>query len=271
MNKYFVEKIYEILEAAIDDGYAAGVKSIMKQSGKGKNKKRKYSEKKSPKLRVDYTGYDEDAIFNFKMNAFLVAGVGSYELEEDLKKSGVEIMESEEPDFDSFELEVRQKMLNYGIGLSDQPPSGWIKQNIDTAIKNSLAGARFNRATDPSLKGMYVAWRYETLKDERVREEHAALDGLVFDINDEEAQKIIPPVDWGCRCSEQYLTSEETEGADIVEKSQVAGKLKEVPEEFQYNPGNGKHAWRRWLTQKYHDMPEIEYKKIKKLIKQKFN
>lgn len=268
MNKYFVNTIYKILSKSIDAGYKSGIKSIIKLNKKNKNK---FSESKivfaDPVFNIDYTSTDEDAIRNYKINAFKVAGVGTWELEEDLKALGVRVMESETPDFDEFELEVRQKMLQYGIGLGDQPPSGWIKQNIDTAIKSSIAGARWNRVNDPEIEGVYTAWMYHTQKDERVRDEHAKLDGAVFDINDEEAAKIIPPVDWGCRCYEEYLTGAEADSYEITTPNNVQELLREVPEDFRYNPGSGKDVWKRWLDQKLHQMPESEYSKLKSLIK----
>lgn len=262
MNKFFVNTIFQILEKSIKTGYESGIRSIINQN------KKKFTYAAPPKIfDVRYTDTDIGALLNFRMNAFLVAGVGSYELQNELKEAGVDILESEEPDFDSFEIDVRRAMMSYGIGLGDQPPSGWIKQNIDTAIKNSYAGARWNRVKDPELNGLYTAWIYHSQQDERVRSEHEVLDGNVYDINDETASRILPPTDWGCRCYEEYVTAEEALKLDVMSPEDAKNSLEEVPEEFRYNPGNGKHVWRRWLEQKYHDMPESEYSKIKQMIK----
>lgn len=278
MNKYFVNIIYKNLAKAIDSGYKAGVRSIIKQNKKKftvdptfifaltKDARITFDDKKSKIYNIDYTGKDLDAIYNFKLNAFKVAGVGSWELEEELKKLGVNILESEIPDFDSFELQVRQKMLEYGIGLGDQPPSGWLKQNIDTAIKNSIAGARWNRVNDPELSGLYTHWIYKTQEDERVREEHVALDGRVFRIDDPAAAKILPPIDWGCRCYEEYITGTEARSYETTSPEKSQELLNEVPDDFKYNPGSGKDIWKRWLEEKFHDMPESEYSKLKDLI-----
>ena len=268
MNKYFVNTIYKILSKSIDAGYKSGIKSIVQQNKKNKNRfTGDVIVFADPKFNIDYTETDLEAIMNFKLNAFKVAGVGTWELEEELKELGVRLMESQVPDFDSFELEVRQKMLYYGIGLGDQPPSGWIKQNIDTAIKSSISGARWNRVNDPELEGLYTAWIYHTQKDERVREEHSKLDGAVFDMKDEDAAKILPPVDWGCRCYEEYITGTEADSYEITTPNNVQELLREVPVEFRYNPGSGKDVWKRWLDQKLHGMPETEYAKLKSLIK----
>ena len=270
MNKYFANIIYKQLSKAIDLGYKSGIKSIVKLNKKkfdsGVVDKIVFAD--DPVFSIDYTGKDKDAIKNFKINAFKVAGVGTWELEEELKDLGVTLLESAIIDYDTFEIEVRNKMLQYGIGLGDQPPGGWIKQNIDTAIKNSIAGARWNRANDPELNGLYTAWIYKTQQDERVREEHAALDGQVFSMDDETGAQIFPPNDWGCRCYEEYLTGAEAQSYELNTPTDSQELLREVPEDFRYNPGSGKDVWKRWLDMKLHEMPEDEYKKLRSLIKQ---
>jgi SPP1 gp7 family putative phage head morphogenesis protein len=265
LNKHFVNIIYKHLGKAIDAGYKTGIRSVVKRN------KKELKFRDTPLFDVDYTSTDEDAILNFKRQAFKVAGVGTWELEEELKKLGVDILESSLPDFDGFELAVRQAMLNYGIGLGDQPPSGWIQQNIDTAIKNSIAGARWNRANDPEVKGLYTHWMYRTQKDDRVRDEHVELEGAVFAMDDPVGALIFPPNDWGCRCFEEYLTGAEAQGYEANTPTTSRELLRKVPEDFRYNPGDGKSVWKRWLDQKFNDMPESEYNKLKLLIKQEFN
>jgi hypothetical protein len=51
-----------------------------------------------------------------------------------------------------------------------------------------------------NLKG-YDKLEYRTVKDNRVRESHAKLDGLVLDTNDKLWSTLWPPNDWGCRCN----------------------------------------------------------------------
>lgn len=260
MNKYFVNTIYKILAKGIDEGYKTGISSIMKGAAS--------SFAVNPD--INYTGNDLEAIRNFKINAFKVAGVGTYELEEELKKLGVSVMDGTIPEYDTFEIAVRQKMLQYGIGLGDQPPSGWIKTNLDHAIKSSISGARWKRVNDPQLSGVYIAWRYETQKDGRVREEHQVLEGAVFRLNDPEGSKIFPPNDWGCRCYETFLTAQEARGLDISTPEKSRELLKEVPSEFRFNPGEKQSIWNKWLNEKLQGMNETEYAKLKKLLNEEF-
>lgn len=269
MNKYFVNTIYRILAKGIDEGYKTGISSIMKGM-KSRFTKEPEAVSFAARLDVLYTANDQEAIRNFKINAFKVAGVGSWELQEELKQLGVNVMDGSIPDYDTFEISVRQKMLQYGIGLGDQPPSGWIKTNLDHAIKSSISGARWKRVNDPQLQGVYIAWRYKTQLDQNVRDEHQRLEGAVFRLNDPEGSKIFPPNDWGCRCYEEFLTAEEAQGADISTPEQSRELLKEVPEEFRYNPGDKQSIWNKWLNEKLHGMPETEYSKLKKLLNEEF-
>jgi SPP1 gp7 family putative phage head morphogenesis protein len=48
--------------------------------------------------------------------------------------------------------------------------------------------------------------RYDTVGDNRVRDEHAALDGLIFKKNDPIWDSIYPPNGYGCRCSTTPLS-----------------------------------------------------------------
>jgi len=265
LNKEFVNTIYKHLERAIGKGYRYGVNSLVKNARKDFTLEIALTVK--PKFSVDYNARDLAAIENFKLNAFKVAGVGSYDLERELNELGVKF-HAGEIDRDTFELLVRQRMQNFGIGLGNQPPSGWIQQNLDIAVKNSIAGARWNKVTDPELKGLYSHWIYHTQLDDAVREEHQALEGSVFAVDDPAAARMIPPNDYGCRCYEEYITKAEAEGLDV---SRGADKIGEVPQDFRYNPGSGKDTWQRWLDQKFSDMPDAELQKLQKLLNDEFS
>lgn len=52
-------------------------------------------------------------------------------------------------------------------------------------------------------------WQYNTAGDERVRDSHAALDGVVMPADSPFWEEHYPPWDWGCRCYITPLTDEE--------------------------------------------------------------
>ena len=49
-------------------------------------------------------------------------------------------------------------------------------------------------------KDVFPYWRYQTMEDDRVRPEHAALDGIVLPADHEFWQHHYPPWNFGCRC-----------------------------------------------------------------------
>jgi SPP1 gp7 family putative phage head morphogenesis protein len=50
-------------------------------------------------------------------------------------------------------------------------------------------------------RDVFPYWQYKTMEDDRVRESHAALDGIVLPADHEFWLTHFPPWDWGCRCT----------------------------------------------------------------------
>jgi SPP1 gp7 family putative phage head morphogenesis protein len=249
--------VYNILTEALKKGYEAGLKSL-------RNPKRAL--KYANGININWTEADKLMMDRFNMEAFLVAGVGSYELEEKLKELAAARMKGL-IDATDYEIGARRLMMDYGIGLGEQPPSGWIQTNIDTAITGSVNAARWVRLTDPTISKVYPALMYRTQRDGRVRPEHAALDGKVFSKDDSVWQTIYPPNGWRCRCYVEPLTLDSDKMKDL-EKT-TSDKRKEytdcVHEDFKHNSGMDGSVWGRWLKMKLKGMPEAEVSKLKKL------
>lgn len=69
--------------------------------------------------------------------------------------------------------------------------------NLSIAVgQNSAAYHRFLAEKDTVTS--YV--QYQTAGDSKVRNEHAKLDGRIFNLSDREAMKLFPPNGYGCRC-----------------------------------------------------------------------
>ena len=69
--------------------------------------------------------------------------------------------------------------------------------------------------------------QYQTAGDDKVREEHAALDGRVFNINDPELAGIYPPNGFGCRCEMVQIDSDQATSIGITSGSEGKGLLGE--------------------------------------------
>ena len=91
----------------------------------------------------------------------------------------------------------------------------WQKTEYDTAYNSALSSSRYRQMLKLSKGAPY--WEYVTARDERVRETHRALDGVILRFDDERWQKIFPPNGWRCRCVVSSLTRNQAKGVDIKE------------------------------------------------------
>ena len=236
-------EIYGKLLKAVLKGYAGGRKSKL-------GRRPKFD--KLP-VNIDWTVEDIHAIQNFRTEAFTVAGVASYDLEEELKELALKYKD----DFNEFEENARRKMLEYGIGLDEQAPTGWLKTNLNTAINSSYSAAEWIKLQDPVLRSVYPAYRYRTVGDNRVRPEHARLDKLVYAADDPIWQSIWPPNSWNCRCYTEALDHTEA-GIEKIQPTTQAERKKIIAEgkihkDFSRNAGITKSIWGKWLKEKLQD------------------
>ncbi len=68
----------------------------------------------------------------------------------------------------------------------------------DFAIATGQNSARYMEFINE--KNQISKWEYQTVGDDHVRAEHAALDGRIFNFDDTEARKLWPPNGYKCRC-----------------------------------------------------------------------
>ncbi len=74
----------------------------------------------------------------------------------------------------------------------------WQRTEYETAVLCAEAASNYARLS--SKVKLYPYWRYVTVGDDRVRDEHRALNGVVLPANDPTWDKIYPPNGWKCRC-----------------------------------------------------------------------
>lgn len=95
---------------------------------------------------------------------------------------------------------------------------------------NAVASAQMAQAWQDYESNGIEALTYRTVGDERVREEHAILEGTTLAIDDPFWSTYYPPNDWGCRC--------DVEPAVLDKPVKPANnELPELPEMFQNNTG----------------------------------
>lgn len=90
----------------------------------------------------------------------------------------------------------------------------WQKTEYQTATNVSSASETYNRLMKKAK--LFPYWEYRTVDDERVREEHRKLEGIILPANDPRWKKIFPPNGWKCRCYVVPRLASDVKGIDIA-------------------------------------------------------
>ncbi len=116
--------------------------------------------------------------------------------------------------------------------------------------QNSAAYLRFK--SEASTVTPYV--QYQTVGDDKVREEHQFLNGKVFNLNDTEAMRLYPPNGYNCRCEMvQYVGDKSKVVSGKSAMSVMGDKFKES--EFGFNRADTKAIFNK--SQFYTDDGEV--------------
>ena len=86
----------------------------------------------------------------------------------------------------------------------------------------AYAVSRHEAQFDPDNLATYL--KYVTCHDDRVRPEHAALDGIILPRSDPFWSSHYPPWDWGCRCLAVEMMAEEVDGIKAEESGLPADR-----------------------------------------------
>lgn len=275
INNYYINRIAKPLVVACYNGYKDGVKSIVE---------REYKFKFNDSVNFTFTGEDLDLMKHFQLECFSVACVGSYELQERLKKLAVELMRQQNERveglgvgfYKTFAAKAKEIIADYvPVGGAERvPPESWIATNLRTAISSSYHAAEWVRLQ--KLKDIYPAYRYRTMGDNKVRPEHQLLEGRVFWADDPIWLRILPPNGWNCRCYIEPISALEINNGSVVPESRerTAEETREIIKqggitpEFDRNSGVSKSIWGKWLAKKFADMPDDVREDLKKKIKE---
>ena len=122
---------------------------------------------------------------------------------------------------------------------------------LNTEYNNSVSSAQnaSNWLRFQDSKDIFPNLQYDAILDERTRDEHASLDGIIKPINDSFWNTHYPPNGWGCRC-DALQTDKKPKGAA---GKKIAGA---VQEGFKNNVGKtgevftDKHPYHKGATKK---------------------
>ncbi|MBL7813829.1 MAG: hypothetical protein JNL70_02400 [Saprospiraceae bacterium] len=132
----------------------------------------------------------------------------------------------------------------------------WLASEYQLAQRSATMAVEWERLQETA--DLLPNLRYVTVGDERVREAHKKLDGLVLPINDDFWHLFYPPNGWGCRC-----TVEPTDD-DPKERSYTPDE-KEVPPAFRMNVGKSGEVF--GSEHPYFDLKPSDKKTIQEQLK----
>ena len=101
------------------------------------------------------------------------------------------------------------------IQVTDIFNKTWLETEFHTAVSTAESVSTYRRLL--SKVNIFPYWEYVTVNDDKVREEHRKLHGVILPANDPRWRKIMPPNGWNCRCYIVPRMAHEVKDVDIDE------------------------------------------------------
>lgn len=138
---------------------------------------------------IDYTTTDGDMLNHLQKNVWLFGGAKVWNQQQEMSNMITDDEGKVKP-FNQFKAEVLEVYERYN--------ATWLAAEYNHAVASSQMAATWVRINED--KDVYPNLRYQTIRDNHVRPEHQALEGVTKPINDSFWNKYYPPNGWGCRC-----------------------------------------------------------------------
>lgn len=199
--------------------------AYIKGAGSGRTRRyRKNSIDIDEIVKLDWNLQNTAAIAAFSREAFTMAAVQTDELRSALFAEAKQVFASGGTyrDWaDTFSLH----------GFAPENPFQ-LRTNYDTAANAAYSAGQWEQIQEN--KALFGYLRYATMQDGLVRDEHAALDGLTFPVDDPFWNSYMPPNGWNCRCSVEQLMESELPDAP---QPRLADNPLDLDKAFLNNPG----------------------------------
>lgn len=124
---------------------------------------------------------------------------------------------NETNNFNEFQAKAESILFNYN--------HNYLKTEYNFAIAASQNAANWIRQKDQEEDFPYL--QYQTAGDDRVRDEHAVLDGKIFNLKDTSWQGIYPPNGYNCRCIMIQLGRGDVNSKETISEPQVKNLIGE--------------------------------------------
>ncbi len=137
--------------------------------------------------------------------------------------------------------------------ISEVFNNAWLQTEFNFAINSGESAANWAQYEEGAADMPLL--QYETVGDNRVRDEHAAIDRVVRRFDDPFWDTYLPPNGWGCRCTTIQLTDPDAGQTDLSKVS-----VPELPKLFRVNLAKEGLAFP--AGHPYYDMKKGDLKKV---------
>jgi len=193
---------------------------------------------------VKFDSVNSKTVQQLKSNLYLFSGAKCYGQLMDMNKQLVDA-NGKIRTFNEFKKKMFEIHKNYN--------RNYLQAEYQTA-KASAQRAR-EWQTFENQKHLYPNLKYKTIGDDRVRDEHAALNGIIKSIDDPFWDIHYPPNGWRCRCS---VTSTKSN----ITKSDI--KIK-IDKRFSQNVGKTKQIFNQ-ENHPYFSIPKSDQREVSKTL-----
>jgi SPP1 gp7 family putative phage head morphogenesis protein len=132
----------------------------------------------------------------YRRDAFTVAGVSDQRLIQKIRDELAQIIQDGGTRQD-FEAAVRKLTSEAGV---QQLNAFTLDTVFTTNMQKAYSLGRYEQMKEPATAEALPFWQYMTVGDDRVRPEHAVIDGFQARVADPVWNRIYPPNGFNCRC-----------------------------------------------------------------------
>jgi SPP1 gp7 family putative phage head morphogenesis protein len=125
-----------------------------------------------------------------------------------------------------FAKSMEKRLISSGMVASKLPTSGALSashvENVfRTNMANSYQAGRYTHATQPEVMRARPIWEVRTIRDNRTRPTHLAVNGKMLYASDPLWQRLYPPFGWLCRC--RVITRDARYASQVGSASEFVG------------------------------------------------
>lgn len=229
----FTSALYGTLRTAFNDVGTETVKAIT-PAQKGERYKG---------VDIDWSLNDDKAAHFLDWQSFTVSQVDGEYITRRMKETLRRELNSAQREGLTLRQFKDNVLENCGVGrINNGHLTTIYRTNIATA---SAASTLFTMAKTDG----FPAWQFMAILDDVTRDDHAALDGMIFANGD---NTYFPPIDFNCRCTASPITQEEfeAEGYEVEARDPEI----ELPESFQ---NTAVENFTKWAEAKANEYPDI--------------